>query len=91
MTTRIRQRVWVSGRVQGVAFRWSARQQARAQAVAGFVRNLADGRVEAVFEGEPAAVQRLLAWCREGPSGARVERVDEREEAPEGLTDFEIR
>jgi acylphosphatase len=91
MESRIRRRVWVSGRVQGVAFRASVRQQARAAGVAGFARNLADGRVEAVFEGEPAAVGALLAWCREGPSHARVERVEVREESPEGLSVFEVR
>jgi acylphosphatase len=90
-TTRIRRRVWVSGRVQGVAFRACTRREARAAAVDGFVRNLADGRVEAVFEGEADAVARLLAWCRAGPRGARVERVETREELPEGLTGFEIR
>ena len=91
MESRIRRRVWVSGRVQGVAFRAAARREARAAGVAGFARNLADGRVEAVFEGEPAAVAALLAWCREGPSHARVEGVEVREEAPEGLLSFEVR
>src|SRR5512134_2615913 len=72
MQERIRRRVLVSGRVQGVAFRASTRSQARAGAVAGWVRNLADGRVEAVFEGDAAAVAALVAWCREGPRFARV-------------------
>jgi len=91
MESRIRRRVWVSGRVQGVAFRAATRREARAAGVAGFARNLADGRVEAVFEGEPAAVATLVAWCREGPSHARVERVEVRDEPPEGLSDFEVR
>ena len=91
MEARIRRRVWVSGRVQGVAFRASTRRAAQAAGVEGFVRNLADGRVEAVFEGEAAAVDGLLAWCREGPRGARVERVEVREETPEGLSGFAIR
>jgi acylphosphatase len=91
MESRIRRRVWVSGRVQGVAFRASARRAAHAAGVAGFARNLADGRVEAVFEGEPAAVAALLTWCREGPSHARVDRVEVREETPEGLSGFEVR
>jgi acylphosphatase len=91
MESRIRRRVWVSGRVQGVAFRASARHQARTAGVAGFARNLADGRVEAVFEGAPEAVAALLAWCREGPSHARVERVEVSEETPEGLAGFEVR
>ena len=91
MEARIRRRVWVSGRVQGVAFRASTRREAAAAGVEGFVRNLADGRVEAVFEGEPSAVEALLAWCRSGPRGARVDRVEERAEAPEGLSGFRIR
>jgi acylphosphatase len=91
MESRIRRRVWVSGRVQGVAFRASARREARAAGVAGYARNLADGRVEAVFEGEPGAVAALLAWCREGPSQARVDQVEVREETPEGLAGFEVR
>lgn len=91
MEPRIRRRVWVSGRVQGVAFRASARRQARAAGVDGWVRNLADGRVEAVFEGDPGAVESMLAWCREGPSYARVERVEVREESPEGAAGFEVR
>ena len=91
MQERIRRRVVVSGRVQGVAFRAATRAQARAGAVAGWVRNLADGRVEAVFEGDPVAVDALVAWCREGPSFARVDRVDVRDEVPEGLASFQVR
>ena len=91
MQERIRRRVLVSGRVQGVAFRAAARAQAHAGGVTGWVRNLADGRVEAVFEGDPVAVDALVAWCREGPSWARVDRVDVRDEAPEGLASFQVR
>ena len=91
MESRIRRRVLVSGRVQGVAFRASARREARAAGVDGFARNLADGRVEAVFEGEPARVATLLAWCREGPSHARVDHVEVRDEPPEGISGFEVR
>ena len=91
MQERIRRRVLVSGRVQGVAFRAAARAQAHAVGVAGWVRNLADGRVEAVFEGEPAAVDVLVAWCHAGPSWARVERVEVQDEIPEGLATFEVR
>jgi len=89
--TRIRRRGRVSGRVQGVAFRASARSEARQRSVAGWVRNRADGDVEAVFEGAAPAVEALVAWCREGPRWARVERVEVQDETPEGLAGFEVR
>jgi acylphosphatase len=91
MQEAVRRRVLISGRVQGVAFRAATRARARTGALAGWVRNLADGRVEAVFEGEPAAVAALVAWCEQGPSGARVDRIEVRDEAPEGLPDFRVR
>jgi acylphosphatase len=87
----IRRRVVVHGFVQGVFFRDSTRQRARQHSVAGWVRNRGDGAVEAVFEGEPDAVERLVAFCREGPRGARVERVEVADEEPEGLTGFSVR
>ena len=83
-----RTRVVVHGHVQGVFFRDTVRRQALAAGVAGWVRNNRDGTVEAVFEGEPEAVDRLLRVCREGPRGARVDRVDVADEAPEGLVGF---
>jgi acylphosphatase len=67
--------LWLSGCVQGVWFRESTREQAEALGVAGWVRNLPDGRVEAVLEGEAGAVDALGAWCRHGPEGAEVEDV----------------
>ena len=82
--------MWISGRVQGVFFRHRAAEEARAAGCAGWVRNLPDGRVEAVFEGPREAVDRLVTWCRRGPQGARVEGVSVEEEAPEGLASFEI-
>jgi acylphosphatase len=88
---RVRRRVVVSGRVQGVAFRAGTRAEARRLGVEGWVRNRADGRVEAVFEGEPGAVAALVAWCGEGPRFARVEALEVREEPPEGLAGFEVR
>lgn len=88
---RIRRRVTVHGRVQGVFFRSATRQTARAHGVAGWARNLRDGSVEAVFEGTAEAVEALLAFCRQGPPSARVERVEVRDEAPEDLVGFEIR
>jgi acylphosphatase len=79
-----RVRVVVRGRVQGVFFRASCRRRASDLGLAGWVRNRADGAVEAVFEGEPGAVEAMLAWCREGPPDASVEAVDVGEEPPVG-------
>jgi acylphosphatase len=90
MTTE-RAHVWVSGRVQGVWFRDRCREAARAERVSGWVRNLVDGRVEAVFEGPASAVERMLAWCREGPPRAIVTDVEVRREQPIGESGFAIR
>lgn len=87
----MRRRVVVHGRVQGVFFRDSTQQRAEAAGVAGWVRNCGDGTVEAVFEGNPDAVERLVRWAHEGPRSARVERVEVMEEEPEGLDGFEVR
>jgi acylphosphatase len=86
----IRRRVVVSGRVQGVFFRDSVRRLAESRGVAGWVRNNADGTVEAVFEGDDEAVETLLDFCRRGPRGASVEQVEESEEEPLGETAFRI-
>jgi acylphosphatase len=83
--------VFVSGDVQGVFFRYETRELARTQGLAGWVRNLPDGRVEAVFEGSGQAVQAMVDWCREGPGGARVTEVEVSDEDPEGLDGFEVR
>jgi acylphosphatase len=80
---RVRAHVWVSGRVQMVYFRGSTQQVAREAGLAGWVRNLPDGRVEAVFEGPRAAVQALLDWCQQGPPTAVVEDVEVRWEPPQ--------
>jgi acylphosphatase len=72
----VRAHVVVSGRVQGVFFRSETQDEAYRQNVTGWVRNLPDGRVEAVFEGEKAKVDALIEFCRRGPLGARVSRVD---------------
>jgi acylphosphatase len=69
----VRVRVVVTGRVQGVFFRDSCREHARAEGVGGWVRNRGDGAVEAEFEGPRAAVDRMVAWCRSGPARARVD------------------
>jgi acylphosphatase len=85
----IRRRVVVHGLVQGVFFRETTRRRAVSTGVAGWVRNRPDGTVEAVFEGERDAVERLVAFCREGPRGARVDRVDVEAEEPTGAGGFE--
>ena len=86
-----RVRVIVGGRVQGVFFRVECERRARELGVAGFVRNLADGRVEATFEGPDDAVEGALAWCREGPPWAKVESVEATEEPPVGEREFRVR
>lgn len=86
----IRRRVLVSGFVQGVWFRETTRRRAESAGVAGWVRNNPDGSVEAVFEGDPAAVDRLVEFCGRGPRGAFVERITVDEEAPEGVAGFSV-
>jgi len=81
----------IEGRVQGVWFRDSTRRQAVSLGVYGWVKNLPDGTVETVFEGESARVERLAAWCRQGPPGALVTRVNEQEQEFKGeFSSFEI-
>jgi acylphosphatase len=87
----IRRRVLVHGRVQGVGFRISVARRAEQRGVAGWVRNRPDGGVEAVFEGEPDAVESLVGFCREGPRGASVSSLDVDDEPPEGLAWFDVR
>ncbi len=87
----VRRHVWVSGRVQGVAFRHACAERARVAGVSGWVRNTADGRVEAVFEGSEEAVESLVAWCRTGPALARVLDVAAAAEPPEHLAGFSVR
>jgi acylphosphatase len=80
----------VHGFVQGVFFRDTVRRRALAAGVSGWVRNNADGTVEAVLEGDPQGVERLVAFCRRGPRGARVDRVDVFDEEPEGSAGFRV-
>lgn len=87
---RIRRRVVVHGRVQGVFFRDSVRERARSRGVEGWVRNRPDGTVEAVLEGPPDAVHAVVRFCREGPRGARVRRAEVTDEPPEGLEGFAV-
>ncbi len=88
---RIRRRITVHGRVQGVFFRDSVRQRARSHNVDGWACNRPDGAVEAVFEGKPEDVERLVEFAKTGPRQAEVESVEVREEKPEGLAGFDIR
>jgi len=81
----------IHGRVQGVFFRDSLRRLARQENVAGWARNTAAGTVEAVFEGSADAVERLTRFARTGPPEARVKRIEEFEEEPEGLSRFDVR
>lgn len=87
---RKRVRVVVTGHVQGVWYRGSMQQEARRLGLAGWVRNVPDGSVEAVVEGPAAGVGEILRWCRSGPAGARVADVTRYDEPLEGLTDFRI-
>jgi acylphosphatase len=86
----VRRRVVVHGRVQGVFFRDSTRRLAQQHGVAGWIANRADGTVEALFEGEENAVERLVRYVQEGPRGADVERVEVSDEEPEGLSGFSV-
>lgn len=87
----VRAHVSVSGRVQGVFFRQETRRAASRAGVGGWVRNLPDGRVEAVFEGPRPAVESLVEWCRVGPPAAQVAGVDVRWEDPASEGRFRVR
>lgn len=89
ISTRVR--VLISGKVQGVGFRYSTHQQADRLGLSGWVRNRSDGRVEAVFEGQLTAVEQAIAWCRQGPLSADVTDLSVSSEDPQGLTTFEVR
>ena len=91
MSERVRAHVYVTGRVQGVFFRATTRDTAENRGVDGWVKNLADGRVEAVFEGSEDAVESMVEFCHEGSSQARVEDVEVEYEDPDGVEGFEIR
>ena len=87
----VRKRVVVHGDVQGVFFRDATGKEAHSAGVAGWVTNRSDGTVEAVFEGDPDAVDRMVAFSREGSRQAQVDHVDVDDEEPEGLSDFTVR
>jgi acylphosphatase len=87
----IRRRVVASGLVQGVFFRDTCRREAQMVGVRGWVANRWDGAVEAVFEGEEASVDHMVAWARRGPRRARVDRLEVTEEPPDGERGFYVR
>lgn len=86
----IRAQVLVSGKVQGVNYRFWTLKKARQLGINGWVRNLPDGRVEAVFEGDRAAVHQMVNWCHTGPAAASVKKVGVEESELEGIEGFEI-
>jgi acylphosphatase len=87
----VRRRCFVSGRVQGVFFRAYTSAEARRLGLSGWVRNLADGRVEALVEGEPEKVEALVRWLHKGSPHSRVDKVDVRDEEPRGdLGSFDV-
>jgi len=88
---KIRAHVWISGKVQGVGYRYYTEQTARQAKLAGWVRNLQDGRVEAVFEGDRSDIEAMLRWCYEGAPASMVTSVDVAYEPVENLADFQIR
>jgi acylphosphatase len=90
MAETVRRAAVVSGRVQGVGFRWSTREQAQRLAVTGFARNRADGAVDVEAEGEPTAVDALVAWLRVGPPFAEVSGVEVRDVTPRGDSRFDV-
>ncbi|OZD46465.1 acylphosphatase [Rhodococcus sp. 06-1477-1B] len=83
--------ITVSGRVQGVGFRFSLRAEAERLGVHGWVRNRRDGSVEAVLVGDPDAVESVIAWAHDGPAGARVDDLDVLESGEQSASGFEIR
>lgn len=91
MSEVVARHVVITGRVQAVAFRWSTREAARRMGIAGWVRNLPDGSVEAFVQGETDTVERMLVWLGRGPPPASVEHVEVAEQAPAELDGFEIR
>jgi acylphosphatase len=87
---KVRVRVLISGTVQGVGYRYSTYNQANQIGISGWVRNLPDGRVEAVFEGTKEQVESMIRWCYQGSRGSSVSDVVVQYEQLEGLEDFRI-
>jgi acylphosphatase len=88
---RVRRKVLVEGDVQGVFFRDECQREADRLGVAGSARNLPDGRVEVIVEGDEAAVEQMVSWCRRGSSRAQVTGIEVSEEEPQGLQGFDTR
>ena len=86
-----RAHVFITGRVQAVSYRYYCRQEAEALGIAGWIRNLSDGRVEAVFEGEKTKIKEMIEWCKSGSSAAEVREVKVEWDSAENLQGFEIR
>ena len=89
-TEKIRVHVWIRGTVQGVGYRFSTVQKAKQLGVSGWVKNLPDGRVEAVFEGTQVAVEAMIDWCNEGSRSAVVKEIIQCSETPEGIQGFTV-
>jgi acylphosphatase len=86
----ISRRVVIKGRVQGVMFRASCAQQAHSENVTGYAKNLSDGSVEVLLEGDAEAVEKVLSWCHHGPSSARVDAVEIHTISNSNNTDFTV-
>ncbi|NBD33250.1 MAG: acylphosphatase [Cyanobacteria bacterium] len=86
----VRAHVYISGKVQGVGYRLSTQSEAVKLGIKGWVRNVFDGSVEAVFEGEKKAVAQMIQWCHQGPPAAVVKNVQVEYETPEGLPEFQV-
>lgn len=91
LQAQIRAHVFISGKVQGVGYRYSTVNEARQLDLNGWVRNLPDGRVEAVFEGNRGVVEQIIRWCHQGPTSAVVKNVTVEYEELQGLQGFETR
>jgi acylphosphatase len=82
--------VWISGKVQGVGYRLSAQSEAVKLGIKGWIRNLPDGRVEAVFEGDKTSVEQMIQWSYQGPTAAVVKDVNVEYETPQGCSEFQV-
>ena len=87
----VRAHTFITGKVQGVGYRYSTVNKASQLNISGWVRNLPDGRVEAVFESDREVVEKMINWCHQGPPAAVVQDVSVEYSEPEGLQGFEVR